>query len=260
MHACVRRFTAKSPHWVMKSQTLLLAVSLTYTHSHTWEVEMSQDCKMPEKQWPKHPGNSVKSGNIMDHNNSGPACNHSVTLPSLKKNVQSKISFHFLCETAHKTLPHPHPDTNLKCGCHNTSVVYCSRAQFSIDLLYIAMWESWIKMVWFQLGSRNIIVEIIIAGVWFQPAIVFMSQRRYIYAFKSHTSAETFHVCTFLYLKCHWQDRKDNELISMWLPRKVANQSVTSIEIQSWMQECHFQNAYPSILLGNLCLTRIGFQ
>lgn len=44
---------------------------------------------------PKHLGNSVKFGNIMDHN-SGPACNHFVTLPSLKKKiVQSKISFYF---------------------------------------------------------------------------------------------------------------------------------------------------------------------
>ena len=234
----VWRSTAMSPHWVMRSQTLSAhSLPHTYTHAHP-------DCKMPEKQWPKHPGNSVKSGSIMDHNNSGPACNHSVTLLSLKKKtVQNKISFHFLCETAHKALPHPRPNTNLKCGCHNTSVVYCSRAQFSIDLLYIAIWESWIKMVWFQLGSRNNIVGIIIAGgVWPQPAIVFMSQCRYIYAFKSHTSAETLHVYT--YLKCQWQERKDNELISMWLPKKGRR-----------MQEYRLQNAYPSRLQGNLCVT-----
>lgn len=142
-----------------ENQTLLLALSLTSTHKSRW----ARTAKLPEKQWPKHPGNSVKSGNIMDHNNSGPACN-SGDIALTQKTVQSKISFHFLCETAHKALPHPHPNTNLKCGCHNTSVVYCSRAQFSIDLLYIAIWESWIKMVWFQLGSWNIIVETIIAG------------------------------------------------------------------------------------------------
>lgn len=70
-------------------------------------------------------------------------------------------------------------------------MVYCSRAQFSIDLLYIAIWESWIKMAWLTVR-------------W-----------RYIYAFKSHTSAEILHVYSFLYLKWQWQDRNDNGLISM---------------------------------------------
>lgn len=154
---------------------------------------------MSRSRSPEHPGESVKSGNVMDHNHSCPACNnYSVILPSKLPNV--RYSFTFSVKLPIKLSPTRNPNTNLKCGCHNAHMVYCSRAQFSIDLLYIAIRESWIKMVWFQLGSRNITGEIIIAGVWFQPAVVFMSQCRYIHAFKSHASAETFHVYT--YLKC----------------------------------------------------------
>lgn len=141
---------------------------------------MSQDCKMPEY-------SDLSILEILQYHGSQQirlslqaACDND------QKSVQSKISCDILCETAYKALPHPHPNTTLKCGCHNTSVVYCSRAQFSIDLLYIIIWGSWIKMAWFQLGSLDIIVEIIIARVWFQPAIVFMSQWRYTYAFGSH--------------------------------------------------------------------------
>lgn len=60
------------------------------SYLYTWGVEMSQDCKMPEKQWPKHPENSINSGNITArYNNSGPACNHSKTPPSLLKNCSN---------------------------------------------------------------------------------------------------------------------------------------------------------------------------
>lgn len=90
--------------------------------------QFSQDCRM---QQPKHPRDSIKSPNIMDHNTSTP----------LLKSFKHLISFIDLLgkDWAFFFPSPPTPNTPILCQCHDASVVYCSRASFSIDFLDIAI-------------------------------------------------------------------------------------------------------------------------
>lgn len=60
------------------------SLACSFTYSNTLEgMRWARLAKYQKKKlWPKHPRNTVKSGNIMDQNNLDPACKHSVTLCS----------------------------------------------------------------------------------------------------------------------------------------------------------------------------------